>query len=109
MEQAFETDDVRGVLHTPEHPGGDALALTHGAGSNCNAPLLVSLARTFCEAGMTVLRYDLPFRVAGGSPHPSKAARDREGVALAVQELRQTGEGARVRRRIIPTAAGRPP
>jgi len=93
MEQAFETDDVRGVLHTSENPNGDALALTHGAGSNCNAPLLVSLARTFCEAGMTVLRYDLPFRVAGGSPHPAKAARDREGVALAVQELRQLVKG----------------
>ena len=31
---------------------GDGLALTHGAGSNCNAPLLVSLARAFCDSGM---------------------------------------------------------
>ena len=47
MEQVFDADGVRGVLHTPEEATGDGLALTHGAGSNANAPLLVSLARTF--------------------------------------------------------------
>ncbi len=52
MEQVFEADDLRGVLHTPEKANGDALALTHGAGSNSSAPLLVSLSRAFCEAGL---------------------------------------------------------
>jgi predicted alpha/beta-hydrolase family hydrolase len=95
MEQVFDGEDVRGVLHTPEHANGNALALTHGAGSNANAPLLVSLARTFCEAGLTVLRYDLPFRVAraGGPPFPAAAARDREGVRRAVEALRQLVKG----------------
>ena len=95
MEQVFETDELRGVLHTPEQANGDALALTHGAGSNANAPLLVSLARAFCEAGLLVLRYDLPFRVAraSGPPFPAAAARDREGVARAVQALRQRVKG----------------
>ena len=95
MEQVFEADELRGVLHTPEHASGDALALTHGAGSNANAPLLVSLARAFCEAGLLVLRYDLPFRVAraSGPPFPAAAARDREGVARAVQALRQRVKG----------------
>jgi hypothetical protein len=95
MEQAFDADEVRGVLHTPEHATGDGLALTHGAGSNANAPLLVSLARSFCEAGLVVLRYDLPFRVArpGGPPHPSASARDREGIARAVEALRQRVKG----------------
>ena len=95
MEQAFEADEVRGVLHTPEHATGDALALTHGAGSNANAPLLVSLSRAFCEAGLVVLRYDLPFRVArpSGPPFPAAAARDREGVARAVEALRQRVKG----------------
>ena len=89
-EQAYDSNGVRGILHTPEHPNGDALALTHGAGSNCNAPLLVILSRAFCEAGMIVLRYDLPFRVSrpGGPPHPSMSARDREGVAQAVAAAR---------------------
>ena len=95
MEQVFDADEVRGVLHTPEHATGDALALTHGAGSNANAPLLVSLARAFCEAGLTVLRYDLPFRVsrAAGPPFPAAAARDREGVLRAVEALRRQVKG----------------
>jgi predicted alpha/beta-hydrolase family hydrolase len=95
MEQSFDADEVRGVLHTPEHATGDALALTHGAGSNANAPLLVSLAREFCEAGLMVLRYDLPFRVAwaGGPPVPAGAARDRDGIARAVGALRQRVKG----------------
>jgi predicted alpha/beta-hydrolase family hydrolase len=95
MEQVFETDEIRGVLHTPEQASGDALALTHGAGSNANAPLLVSLARAFCEAGLVVLRYDLPFRVAraSGPPFPAAAARDREGVSRAVETLRQRVKG----------------
>jgi uncharacterized protein len=94
MEQVFEADDLRGVLHTPEQATGDALALTHGAGSNAGAPLLVSLSRAFCEAGLLVLRYDLPFRVAGGSPtSPAAQARDREGVARAVQTVRQRVKG----------------
>jgi predicted alpha/beta-hydrolase family hydrolase len=41
-----------------------------------------------------VLRYDLPFRVAGGSPtSPAAQARDREGVARAVQTVRQRVKG----------------
>ena len=67
MEQVLDAGELRGVLHTPEHATGDALALTHGAGSNANAPLLVSLSRAFCASGLTVLRYDLPFRVTRSS------------------------------------------
>jgi predicted alpha/beta-hydrolase family hydrolase len=94
MEQVFEADDLRGVLHTPEKATGNALALTHGAGSDSSAPLLVSLSRAFCEAGLMVLRYDLPFRVAGAAPtSPAVQARDREGVARAVQALRQRVKG----------------
>jgi len=95
MEQIFDADEVRGVLHTPEHPTGDGVALTHGAGSNVNAALLVSLSRAFCEAGLTVLRYDLPFRVLrpNGPPFPAAAARDRQGVVLAVEALRRRVKG----------------
>src|SRR5450759_599034 len=95
MEQVFDADEVRGVLHTPEHATGDALALTHGAGSDARAPLLVSLSRAFCEAGVMVLRYNLPFRVARatGPPFPAAAARDREGIVRAVEALRQHVKG----------------
>ena len=90
MESVFEADGVRGVLHQPEHPTGDALALTHGAGSNCQAPLLVKLARAFADAGMVVLRYDLAFRQQrpNGPPVPAWQARDREGVAATLRVLR---------------------
>jgi uncharacterized protein len=95
MEQAFDSDGVRGVLHQPDRPSGDAIALTHGAGSNCQAPLLVRLARTFADAGLVVLRYDLPFRQQRpkGPPFPAAAARDREGVAQAVDVIRRLATG----------------
>ena len=91
MEESFQSGAVRGVLHTPERPRGDAIALTHGAGSNCHAPLVARLARDFAEAGYLVLRYDLPFRQQRpkGPPFPSAAARDREGVREAAAALRR--------------------
>ena len=94
-EQAFDSGGVRGVLHRPDNPAGDALALTHGAGSNCHAPLLARLARSFAEAGLVVLRYDLPFRQQRpkGPPYPAAAARDREGVAQAIDALRRIAPG----------------
>src|SRR4051812_25703512 len=90
-EETFESGNVHGMLHVPDTPSGDGLALTHGAGSNSNAPLLISLARAFCELGMLVLRYDLAFRALrpSGSPFPAGAARDREGVAEAISEVRK--------------------
>jgi uncharacterized protein len=93
MEHTFDDSGVRGVLHLPENRCGDALALTHGAGSNSNTPLLNALARAFESAGVVVLRYDLPFRIErpGGSPFPAGAARDREGVRAAVEAVRKYG------------------
>jgi predicted alpha/beta-hydrolase family hydrolase len=95
MEIVFEADGVRGILHRPDLPAGDAIALTHGAGSNCQAPLLQRLARTFAQAGLLVLRYDLPFRQQRpkGPPFPAVAARDREGVVQAVKALRAMTAG----------------
>jgi predicted alpha/beta-hydrolase family hydrolase len=95
MENVFEAGGVRGVLHQPDSATGDAIALTHGAGSNCHAPLLVRLARALAEGGLVVLRYDLPFRQQRpkGPPFPAGAARDREGVAKAVEALRGMATG----------------
>ena len=95
MEENFHSGGVQGVLHTPELPRDDGIALTHGAGSNCQAPLIASLARGFAEAGYTVLRYDLPFRQQRqkGSPFPAGAARDRDGVREAVASLRGICKG----------------
>jgi hypothetical protein len=77
-------------LHLPDGALGDGLVLTHGAGSNCGAPLLVAVAEAFCAAGMAVLRCDLAFREARphGPPFPAMAAQDRAGLARAVRALR---------------------
>lgn len=93
MEERFESGGVKGILLRPERPRGDGIALTHGAGSSRDAPLLVALSRDFAEAGYLVLRYDLPFRQQGKAPHPSRAAHDRDGVREAVAALRTMAKG----------------
>jgi hypothetical protein len=81
---------VRGLLHRPGNSNGNGLVLTHGAGGNCTAPMLVALAETFCAAGFTVLRCDLPYRQDRpyGPPHPGGAKRDRVGLKNAVAALK---------------------
>ena len=91
--RAFTDDSaeprVRGFLHQPETPTGQALVLTHGAGSNAAAPLLIALADVFTTAGFTVLRCDLPYRQLRphGPPGPGDAARDRAGLANAITAI----------------------
>jgi predicted alpha/beta-hydrolase family hydrolase len=82
---------VRGWLQTPSAPNGDALILSHGAGSDCNAPLLVAVSQAFADQGYTVLRCDLPFRQErrAGPPFPGNADRDRLGLSNAVAVLRK--------------------
>ncbi len=96
MEEQFDTGAVEGFLHHPEHPNGHGIVLTHGAGANAAAPLLVRLARAFADNGFTVLRYNLPFRRLrpGGPPSPAQAARDREGVREAVGAMRGLASGS---------------
>jgi predicted alpha/beta-hydrolase family hydrolase len=92
----LDTDPpVRGFLHRPAAASGDGLVLAHGAGSNCGAPLLVAIAQAFAEAGVTVLRCDLPFRQARphGPPWPGGAPRDREGLRHAADAVRKIAPG----------------
>jgi len=86
---------VRGFLHSPANPNGNALILTHGAGSNCTAPLLVALSETFAGHGYVVMRCDLPFRQERrtGPPFPGNAERDRAGLRNAVAVLRKNVAG----------------
>ncbi len=100
MVERFAKDSdpaVYGFLHRPEIPCGDALVLSHGAGSNCQAPLLVAMAIAFAETGFTVLRCDLPFRQERphGPPSPGGSARDRQGLQNAVGALRGLGSESR--------------
>ncbi|MGO9273619.1 MAG: alpha/beta fold hydrolase [Terriglobia bacterium] len=98
---------VRGYLHYPSvpaevsqpptadhlRPASDlrqALVLAHGAGSNCQAPLLVAVATTFAAAGFTVLRCDLPYRQKRPHGPPlGSAAEDQRGLRNAVTALRE--------------------
>jgi len=86
---------VRGFLHSPANPNGDALILTHGAGSDCTAPVLIALSEIFAGHGYVVLRCDLPFRQErrAGPPFPGNAERDRAGLRNAVAVLRKNVAG----------------
>ena len=80
-------------LHQPRAPSGIGLVLTHGAGGNARAPFLVALGEAFAARGVTVVRYDLPYRQANptGPPRPAGAAKDREGLREAVTAMRGRG------------------
>ncbi|HTS61794.1 MAG TPA: alpha/beta fold hydrolase [Candidatus Acidoferrales bacterium] len=93
--EPFETTGVRGFLHSAESPNGNAILLTHGAGSNAGAPLLVALAEAFAGAGFLVLRYDLPFRTSGrkSPPPPAAQSSDRQGVLRAIDAVRSMTKG----------------
>ena len=86
---------VRGFLHRPAAGAADALVLTHGAGSNCQSPLLVALAEAFRGAGLLVLRCDLPFRQARphGPPARGSAERDQGGLRAAIAAMRCEASG----------------
>ena len=86
---------VRGVLHPPASGGADGLVLTHGAGGNADAPLLVAVAAALAARGVAVLRCDLPYRQARprGGPSPGGAARDRAGLRAALRVLRERISG----------------
>jgi len=86
---------VRGFLHRPDTPAAASLVLTHGAGSNCEAALLVALAEAFCAAGITVLRCDLLFRQSRSSDPPPRgsAERDQAGLRAAVASIGSTTAG----------------
>ena len=95
FEQTSGPVPVRGYLHHPAGGTGDALVLSHGAGSDARSPLLVTVAEAFAASGFHVLRIDLPFRQerSGGSPHPSRAGRDREGIREAVRAVSGLAKG----------------
>lgn len=86
---------VRGYLHLPTDSGGDCLVLTHGAGANCDSPVLVALADAFCASGVAVLRCDLPFRQmrTHGPPPRGSAERDQQGLRAAIVSMQRQVSG----------------
>ena len=86
---------VRGFLHRAAGTVSDCLVLTHGAGANCQSPLLRALAEAFRAAGVSVLRCDLPFRQARphGPPPRGSAERGPGGLRAAVAAMRREACG----------------
>lgn len=86
---------MRGTLHRTPDSSGDFLVLTHGAGGNSNAALLVALAEEFAAAGISVLRCDLPYRQRRpqGPPSPANAKEDQEGLRHAVALIKNQFAG----------------
>jgi uncharacterized protein len=95
--ETFIDDDaqpaVRGFLHRPAQANGNAIVLTHSAGANSESKLLTAMANAFAEAGLIVLRCDLPFRQQRphGPPLPGSAGNDRAGLRRAVQTMKRLG------------------
>jgi uncharacterized protein len=91
----YAAGGVRGFLHRPAQSRGDGLVLAHSAGSNAQAPLLVTAADAFATAGLWVLRCNLPFRQRRphGPPAPGDAIGDRANLREAVGELRSLATG----------------
>ena len=92
----IERDGVRGFLHRPDAATGQSLALTHGAGGDCDTPLLRAVAGAFAAAGVLTLRFDLAFRQRkpSGPPSPSGAAADRESIKVAAAMAKDLAPGA---------------
>jgi len=88
---------VRGFLHMPDTAAPNTLVLTHSAGSNCRAPLLVAVAEAFAATGLAVLRCDLPFRQARATGPPLRTAmRDQAGLRAAVETMRRHTHSNRI-------------
>ena len=91
----YAAGNVHGFLHQPSERRADGLVLAHGAGSDARAPLLEAIATAFAQAGIWVLRCNLPFRQRKphGPPHPADAAADRANLREAARQLHALAHG----------------
>lgn len=93
-DQSTAEAPVRGYLYPSRSSTADCLILTHGAGANCDAPLLIAMADVFSSRDWTVLRCDLPFRQLKPHGPPMRSAeRDQAGLRAAVVAMRNLSAG----------------
>jgi predicted alpha/beta-hydrolase family hydrolase len=95
LHEPFETDRVQGHLHRPAGKPTAGLVITHGAGSNCDAPLLRAVAGALAASGLLTLRCNLHYRRkrVTGPPRPAEAALDRDSLRKAVEAMRKLTPG----------------
>lgn len=89
-----DTPHGPGRLHVDRAPGHQSYARTlvlgHGAGGGVSAPDLVALAEALPAAGVSVVRYEQPWRVAGRKVAVMPPKLD-EGWIPAVAAIRELG------------------
>lgn len=87
-------DDIAGIAHEPEGQPRGVVVLTHGAGGNRDAALLVRLCNEWARRGWLAVRYDLPYRRRRPKGPPSgSATSDQAGVVEAVATARALTAG----------------
>lgn len=73
----------------------DGILLTHGAVFSKDAPLLIGLDKALSALGLTVERFNLPYRQrqAEGPPPAGSMPEDLEGLRTAVAAMRERVDG----------------
>lgn len=87
-------DAIAGVAHEPSGTPVGAVALTHGAGGNRDAPMLVRVCDEWARRGFLAVRFNLPYRRRRPKGPPSgSATADQEGIVEAVESVRGMVDG----------------
>ena len=79
-------DDIAGIAHEPDGTPTGVVLLTHGAGGNRDAPLIVRICDEWARHGWLAIRYNLPYRRRRPKGPPSNsAASDQQGIVEAIE------------------------
>lgn len=90
----MDLEAIAGVAHEPSGTPKGTVLLTHGAGSNRDAPLLVRLCDEWARHGWLAIRYDLPYRRRRPKGPPSNsAASDQQGITEAIELAHNLTDG----------------
>jgi uncharacterized protein len=89
-----EITDIAGIAHQPDGDARGVVLLTHGAGGNRDAPMLVAVCDEWARHGFLAIRYDLPYRRRRPKGPPSNSAKaDQAGIVEAVAYARTHTDG----------------
>ena len=87
-------EGIEGIAHEPAATPAGIVLLTHGAGGNRDAALLVGLCDEWARQGYLAIRYNLPYRRRRPKGPPSNsAASDQDGIAEAISWARTQTDG----------------
>ncbi|MGB8405001.1 MAG: alpha/beta family hydrolase [Mycobacterium sp.] len=85
---------IAGVAHEPAGKPVGTVLLTHGAGSNRDAPLIIRICDEWARGGWLAIRYNLPYRRRRPKGPPSNsAASDQQGILEAIELARTLTDG----------------